>query len=114
MSRVLPPQDKELIPSFFAHHQHIHEPVFFRDIVQDTVISQTKFPRGYRIETQELDAARFLCRLIAEMKLDAVEDNPLGLPCEPTNVAGRLLGDNNGIRLSDGRAPNCVIELHEL
>ena len=54
MSGVLPPEDIELIPSFFAHNQHVYGPVFFRDIVQDTKIAEAKFPRRQRIEPQVL------------------------------------------------------------
>ena len=83
MGRVLLPQDIKLIPSFFTHYQHVHELIFFRDIVQNTIVAQTKFPRRHRIKTQEFDATRFLRGLMAEVQLDAIEDDPLGVSSEP-------------------------------
>jgi hypothetical protein len=84
MSAVLPPEDIELIPSFFAHNQHVYDPVFFRDIVQDTKIAEAKFSRRQRIEPQVFVAPGLLHWLMAEVKLDAVEDDRLAVSSEPT------------------------------
>jgi hypothetical protein len=84
MSGVLLPEDIELIPSLFAHNQHVYDPVFFRDIVQDTKIAEAKFPRRQRIEPQVFNAPGFLRGLMAEVKRDAVEDDPLAVSTEPT------------------------------
>jgi hypothetical protein len=44
MSGVFLPEDIQSVSSFFAHHQHVHDPALFRDVVQDTIISQAKLP----------------------------------------------------------------------
>jgi hypothetical protein len=114
MRRILLSEDKELVPSFFAHHKHVHDPTLFGDIVQDTIISQAKLPRCDWIKTKGLDSTRFLHGLIAEVKLDAIEDDPLGVSSEPAEMPGRLIRNIDGIRLSHGRAHRTAIILQSI
>jgi hypothetical protein len=112
MSGELLPRDIELIPSFFTDHQHVYDAVFFSDVVQDTIIAQAKFPRRQRIRPKLFDAACFLLRLMAEMKLDTVKDDPLRESSEPAQVTGRLIRDINGIRISHARAQKTATNLY--
>jgi hypothetical protein len=41
---------------------------------------------------------------MAEVKVDAIEDDPLGVTSEPIQMPDRLIRDFDGIRLSQTRA----------
>jgi hypothetical protein len=109
MTRILPPQDKELIPSFFADYQHVHGTILFGNFVQDAIIPQAKFPRRHRINTQQLNATRFLRGLMAQVKPDAVKDDPSGVSSESAYMTGRLIRNIDGIWLSQWRAQKTLI-----
>jgi hypothetical protein len=99
MIREFLPGNIKAVSSFFAHHQHAHDSFLFHDIVQNSIISKSKFPPRDRIKAELLDASRFLHRLMAEVKLDAIKDDSLGVSLEPIEMVGSLIGDVDGERL---------------
>jgi hypothetical protein len=64
-----------------------------------SIISKTKLPPRDEIKAELLNASRFLHRQMAEVKLDAIKDDSLGVSLEPIEMVGSLIGDVDGERL---------------